>query len=107
MKKALIVCAGGMSSSLVAKKATALFQTAGKAIEVNATSVYAGQKAIEDDQYDLYLVSPQTRMFFDQLAKFANRTHKPIAKIPPQAYVPLPRQTQMLADLIEVHLENR
>lgn len=106
MKKALIVCAGGMSSSLVAKKATALFQTAGKAIEVDATSVYAGQKAIEDDQFDLYLVSPQTRMYFEQLAKFANRMYKPIAKIPPQAYVPLPQQTQMLADLIEVHLKN-
>ena len=54
-----------MSSSLVAKKATALFQTQGADIEVAATSVYAGQKAIEDDQFDLYLVSPQTRMYFD------------------------------------------
>ena len=42
MKKALIVCAGGMSSSLVAKKATALFKTHGTDIEVAATSVYAG-----------------------------------------------------------------
>ena len=100
MKKALIVCAGGMSSSLVAKKATALFQTQGTAIEVAATPVYAGQKAIEDDQFDLYLVSPQTRMYFDNLAKFAHRMAKHIINIPPQAYVPLPKQTQMLADLI-------
>lgn len=64
-KKTLIVCTVGMSSSLVAKKATALFQTQGTDIEVAATSVYAGQKAIEDDQFDLYLVSPQTRMYFD------------------------------------------
>lgn len=34
MKKTLIVCAGGMLSSLVAKKATALFQTQGTDIEV-------------------------------------------------------------------------
>ena len=100
MKKVLIVCAGGMSSSLVAKKATALFQTQGTAIEVAATSVYAGQKAIEEDQFDLYLVSPQTRMCFDNLAKFAHRMAKPIVKIPPQTYVPLPNHTQMLADLI-------
>ncbi|MER2061819.1 MAG: PTS cellobiose transporter subunit IIB [Aerococcus urinaeequi] len=106
MKKALIVCAGGMSSSLVAKKATALFQTQGTDIEVAATSIYAGQKekAIEEDQFDLYLVSPQTRMYFDNLAKFAHRMAKPIVKIPPQAYVPLPKQTQMLADLIEAHI---
>ncbi|WP_325757075.1 PTS cellobiose transporter subunit IIB [Aerococcus viridans] len=104
MKKALIVCAGGMSSSLVAKKATALFQTQGTDIEVAATSIYAGQKAIEEDQFDLYLVSPQTRMYFDNLAKFAHRMAKPIVKIPPQAYAPLPKQTQMLADLIEAHI---
>ena len=93
-----------MSSSLVAKKVTALFQTQGTDIEVAATSVYAGQKAIEDDQFDLYLVSPQTRMYFDNLAKFAHRMAKHIVKIPPQAYVPLPKQTQMLADLIEAHI---
>jgi len=104
VKKALIVCAGGMSSSLVAKKVTALFQTQGTDIEVAATSVYAGQKAIEEDQFDLYLVSPQTRMYFDNLAKFAHRMAKAIVKIPPQAYVPLPKQTQMLADLIEAHI---
>lgn len=73
-EKTLIVCAGGMSSLLVAKKVTALFQTQGTDIEVAATSVYAGQKAIEDDQFDLYLVSPQTRMYFDNLAKFAHRS---------------------------------
>ncbi|MGV3004186.1 PTS cellobiose transporter subunit IIB [Aerococcus urinaeequi] len=104
MKKALIVCAGGMSSSIVAKKATALFQTQGTDIEVAATSIYAGQNAIEEDQFDLYLVSPQTRMYFDNLAKFAHRMVKPIVKIPPEAYVPLPKQTQMLADLIEKNI---
>ncbi|MFE0441445.1 PTS cellobiose transporter subunit IIB [Aerococcus sp. NPDC058936] len=104
MKKALIVCADGMSSSLVAKKATALFQTQGTDIEVAATSIYAGQKAIEEDQFDLYLVSPQTRMYFDKLAKFAHRMGKSIVKIPPQAYVPLAKQTQMLADLIEENI---
>lgn len=101
LKKVLIVCAGGMSSSIIAKKATALFQSAGKAIQVDATSINAGQKAIEKDQYDLYLVSPQTRMYFDHLAKFASRMEKPIAKIPPQTYVPLPKQMQELVDFIE------
>ncbi|GMR69542.1 PTS cellobiose transporter subunit IIB [Aerococcus viridans] len=100
MKKVLIVCAGGMSSSLVAKEVTTLFQTHGTDIAVTATSIYAGQKAIEEDQFDLYLVSSQTRMYFDNLVKFAHRMAKPIVKIPPQTYVPLPKQTQMLADLI-------
>ena len=104
MKKVLIFCAGGLSSSLIAKEAAKLFQTESKDIAVDATSVTLGQKMIEAGEYDLYLVSPQTRMYFDNLAKFAHRMAKPIVKIPPQAYVPLPKQTQMLADLIEAHI---
>ncbi|MDT2762232.1 PTS cellobiose transporter subunit IIB [Aerococcus urinaeequi] len=101
MKKALIVCAGGMSSSMIAKKVTDLFQSEGKGIELDATSVSAGPKAIEEDKFDLYLVSPQTKMNFESLSKLAAKKNKPIVNIPPQAYVPIPRSTQMLAELVE------
>lgn len=47
MKKALIICAGGMSSSLIAKKTTDHLQKQGKDIELDATSQSQGAKLIE------------------------------------------------------------
>ena len=38
MKKALIICAGGMSSSVIAKKTTENLQGKGEEIQVDATS---------------------------------------------------------------------
>ena len=43
-------------------------------------------------------------MYFDNLAKLAHRMAKPIVKIPPQAYAPLPKQMQLLSDLIEENI---
>lgn len=104
MKKVSIFCAGGLSSSLIAKEAAKLFQTESKDIAVDATSVTLGQKMIEAGEYDLYLVSPQVRMYYDRLAKIAGRMDRKIDQIPAQAYVPLPKQTRMLTDLIETHI---
>ena len=100
MKKVLIICAGGMSSSLIAKKATTYLQEKGEDIEVNATSQSQGATLINKDEYDLYLVSPQTRMYFDSLEKAAKKHNKPIINIPPQAYVPIPMGTEKLAKLV-------
>lgn len=58
---------------------------------------------IAKDEYDLYLVSPQTKMYFDSLAKNAQKCAKPILNIPPQAYVPIPMGIDKLSKLI---LEN-
>lgn len=101
MKKALIICAGGMSSSMIAKKTTDLLQSKGKEIELDATSATQGSKMIEKDQFDLYLVSPQTKMYFDNLKKSADKTGKPIINIPPQAYIPIPMSTEKMAKLVE------
>ena len=54
-KQALIICAGGMSSSMIAKKTMALLQEQGEDIEMDAVGVPEGQKRIEADNYDLYL----------------------------------------------------
>ena len=104
MKKVLIICAGGMSSSLIAKKATAYLQEKGQDIEVNATSQSQGAMLINKNEYDLYLVSPQTRMYFDSLEKVAKKHDKPIINIPPQAYVPIPMGTEKLAKLVTENL---
>ena len=64
MAKALIICAAGMSSSLMAKKTTEFLK--GKDIVVDAISATEGGKAIAAADFDLYLVSPQTKMYFKQ-----------------------------------------
>ena len=59
MAKALIICAAGMSSSLMAKKTTEFLKGKGQDIEVDAISATEGGKAIAASEFDLYLVSPQ------------------------------------------------
>ena len=49
---------------------------------------------------DLYLVSPQTKMYFANLEKAAIKQNKPIVNIPPQAYVPIPMGVEKMANLI-------
>ncbi len=104
MAKALIICAAGMSSSLMAKKTTAYFVDKGQDIEVDAISATEGSKAIEKGEFDLYLVSPQTKMYFKQLSDAAERSGRKIAQIPPQAYVPIPMGIEKMAALITENL---
>ncbi|HRL51813.1 MAG TPA: PTS cellobiose transporter subunit IIB [Enterococcus aquimarinus] len=104
MKKALIICAGGMSSSVIAKKTTEYFQKKGVEIELDATSASQGATVIAKDQYDLYLVSPQTKMYFANLEKAAVKQNKPIVNIPPQAYVPIPMGIEKMAKVVEENI---
>lgn len=104
MKKALIICAAGMSSSMIAKKTTDFLQSKGKDIEIEATSADRGANAIAKDDFDLYLVSPQTKMYFENLAQAAEKQNKPIVNIPPQAYIPIPMGIQKLAKLVVTNI---
>lgn len=104
MKKALIICAGGMSSSLIAKKTTDYFKELGKDIELDATSQSQGAKIIEKDEFDLYMVSPQTKMYFKNLEKLAAKKNKPIIIIPSQAYVPIPMGIEKMVNLVEENI---
>lgn len=104
MKRALIICAGGMSSSVIAKKTTEYLQGKGKEIELDATSASQGSTTIAKDEYDLYLVSPQTKMYFTNLEKAAIKTNKPIVNIPPQAYVPIPMGIEKMGKLVEENI---
>lgn len=105
MKKVVIICSAGMSSSLMAKKTTTFFNEKGFEIEVTAVNLSEGNKVIESGVYELYLISPQTRMYFDDFAKVVAAVNKKIAIIPPQAYVPMPPGITKLADLIRHELE--
>lgn len=100
MSKALIICAAGMSSSLMAKKTTEFLKSKGHDIEVDAINANEGAKAIEAGSFDLYLVSPQTRMYYKQFSEAAERAGRKIAQIPPQAYIPIPMGIEKMANLI-------
>ena len=46
-KQALIICAGGMSSSMIAKKTMALLQEQGEDIEMDAVVFQKGKNALK------------------------------------------------------------
>lgn len=100
MKNAIIMCAAGMSSSLMAKKTTDFLKSKGYDIQIDATIAATGSKLIEDKKYDLYMISPQAKMYFDRLKIIADKVDRPIVKIPIQAYAPIPSGIEKLANLV-------
>lgn len=104
MSKALIICASGMSSSLMAQKATDFLQKEGKDIVVEAISSTEGNQMISEGDYDLYLISPQTKMYFKQFFEIGQKVNKPVVQIPPQAYIPIPMGVEKMAQLIVSNL---
>jgi PTS system cellobiose-specific IIB component len=91
MKKVLIICAAGMSSSLIAKKGTSFLTTEGWSVRIDAISASEGIATIAKDDYDLYLVSPQTKMHFANLKKSADK----------YGNIPIPIGIEKLAQLVK------
>lgn len=89
---------------MVAKKLQDYFVTEDIAIEVDTTTALQASRIIAKDEFALYLVSPQTKMYFKNLKQATEKTGKPILNIPPQAYVTIPMSTQKLAQLIKDHI---
>ncbi|HFD1699584.1 PTS cellobiose transporter subunit IIB [Enterococcus faecium] len=104
MKKALIICAAGMSSSMMASKTTDFFKQKGEEVLVDAVSATEGDNMIKNSDFDLFLISPQTTMFLDKFKKLGESVGKPVVNIPFQAYVPIPTGIQKLAEVIEENI---
>lgn len=105
MKRALIICAAGMSSSLMAKKVTEYFASQNKEILVDAVSATEGGNMIKNSDFSLFLVSPQTMMMFDKLKKLGEEVSKPVVSIPFPAYIPIQSGIEQLAKLIEDNIK--
>lgn len=101
MKKALIICAAGMSSSMMAAKTTEYFKKNGLDIEVDAVSATEGDRMIKESDFNIFLISPQTSMYLDKFKKLGETVNKPVVGIPFQAYVPVPSGIEMLANIIK------
>lgn len=100
MKNAVIMCAAGMSSSLMAKKTTQYLKANGHDIQIDATIAATGSNLISDKKYDLYMISPQAKMYFERLKKIADEVGRPITLIPFPAYAPIPSGIEKLANLV-------
>lgn len=80
MKKVLVVCLGGFSSSVFAsklKKAAVL-----KGLDYETMSAFPGDGKKVADQYDVILISPQA---FHEARNF-NAIHSRVIDIPPLLY---------------------
>ncbi|MEY8468278.1 PTS cellobiose transporter subunit IIB [Faecalibaculum rodentium] len=100
MKKALIICVGGMSSSMIAKKTTESLQAKNHDVEVTAVGVIEGEQLIKDKAFDLYLISPQTKMYLKNFQKIGEEVGSKVIPIPPQAYIPVPMGIAKMHDLV-------
>ncbi len=81
MKKALIICAAGMSSSMMASKTTDFFKQKREEVLVDAVSATEGDNMIKNSDFDLFLISPQTTMFLDKFKKLGESVGKPVVSL--------------------------
>lgn len=103
MKKVMLICNAGMSSSVMAKKTTKYLQEKGEDIQMDATTVASADKVFSSDEYDLILISPQIRMKFDEFSQRAEKNKKKIAQVTFNAYAPIPSGIEAMANIV---LEN-
>lgn len=104
MKKALIICAAGMSSSIMAQKTTEYLQNKGEDIQIDAITATEGETKIRNAEYDLYLISPQTKMYLERFEKAGEEVGKPVVSIPFQAYIPIPSGIEKMGELVEENI---
>lgn len=104
MKKALIICAAGMSSSMMAQKTTDYLQGKGVDVQIEATTATEGEDKIKNGDYDLYLISPQTKMYLERFQKVGEEVGKKVVTIPFQAYIPIQSGIEKMGELVEENI---
>lgn len=99
--KILLVCAGGMSSSIIVKTLEKEAEKNGVKLEVTAVGSQEFQEEIKNN-YEAAMVAPQIRYLFDHLKKFADEEGVRCEVIQPQGYSPLggPKLFKQLQDLL-------
>lgn len=103
MKKVMLICNAGMSSSVMAKKTTKHLQDKGEEIHIDSTTIASVDRVFSSDEYDLILISPQIRMKFDEFSQRAEKNNKKIAQVTFNAYAPIPSGIEAMANIV---LEN-
>ncbi|MCW8348330.1 PTS sugar transporter subunit IIB [Vibrio sp. ZSDZ65] len=84
MKRILLCCSAGMSTSMLVKKMQVAAKERGVECEIQAKSVSEFDEDIA--HYDVCLLGPQVRFQLDELRKVATEHGKNIEAISPQNY---------------------
>ncbi|WP_028857281.1 PTS sugar transporter subunit IIB [Psychrilyobacter atlanticus] len=79
MKKILLLCSAGMSTSIVVKKMREAAELKGIECEIEAMGLE--QFHLNLDEYDVFLLGPQVRFKKDELNKIANEVNKTVEVI--------------------------
>ena len=100
MKKGLLLCSGGMSTTMIAKKLNSLMDGE---MKWTAKGV-AGSSEYQDtlDEYDFVFVSPQIRFMYDEICESASEHNIPCEQIAPQNYIVT--NADKLVDIVKKHI---
>jgi len=88
MTKILLVCSGGMSSTIVLKAIEKEASKEGMKVEVKAVGTGEYGEEVKNG-WNIVLVAPQVRHRLPVFAEIANELNIPIEVISPQGYSPL------------------
>jgi cellobiose PTS system EIIB component len=86
--KVLLVCSGGMSTSIIVKALKKEAENHGAVLEAAAVGSNEIDREINSN-WDLVMVAPQVRHRFDQIKAAADKASLPCEIIPVNAYNPL------------------
>ena len=85
--KVIMVCSGGMSSSMIVDAVKKEEAKENFDLEIVAVGTEAFENEIAD--YDLGLVAPQVRHRLDKFKKVGEAVNKPVDVIDPMGYTPI------------------
>ncbi|MGI2287061.1 PTS sugar transporter subunit IIB [Staphylococcus cohnii] len=85
--KVIMVCSGGMSSSMIVDAVKKEAAKENFDLEIVAVGTEAFENEIAD--YDLGLVAPQVRHRLDKFKKIGETVNKPVDVIDPMGYTPI------------------
>lgn len=87
--KVLMVCSGGMSSSIVVKAIKQEADKQGFPLEIKAVGTGAFEDELKTGGYDLAIVAPQVKHRMAVFSEQAQSANVPIELIVPMGYTPI------------------
>ncbi len=101
MKKIILICSAGMSSSIVARKLNKKFKKDKEDIIVNSTYLGNRINLSKENNYDLYLLSPQIMNYKEVIINDYQLNKHQLLSIPEHLYVPIDESIDCLGTLIK------
>ncbi|MCQ9209514.1 PTS sugar transporter subunit IIB [Granulicatella seriolae] len=86
--KALMVCSGGMSSTIVVKALRQEAEKQGFDLEIDAVGTGEVEDELSNVDYDVLLVAPQVKHLIKRFEEYAKNTNTKLMLIEPTGYTP-------------------